>query len=817
MGSRLKEDEKNEKAIRALLRKTPNRRCINCNSLGPQYVCLNFWTFVCTQCSGIHREFTHRVKSVSMSKFTSQEVANLEAGGNERGRETFFKDWDSQRQPLPDSSNVDRLREFIKMVYVEKRFSGERPLPRTRGGDREDTYDNRRSEPRPNYRADSRSPPYEDRYDDRGRRSNAGYDDRRQDERGARFDEKRSPARFENDRGRYDRNYNDARRYDERPRYEARDRQQYEDRYNEGLDRRFEDRFANERGNRGYGGSSPPPIRPVKEILGEDVPPLRVENHGSQTNGGRDVDKSHGSQDGRGPRFGSSSSFGSVDGNAPAVAPVAKREDSTSLIDFSAEPDPPVPKEQSDPFGLTAAVQPTADTSNSTGWATFESAAPAPSLGSVAQPSAVPSVQGLLGGFGSPPFGVVAQAPAMPSFQGLPGGFANSTNVSNGNSQWAAQWTAPSGASSAVDATANSWSSLAGPSVPTGSSQPWNAFSAVASEASSLPVPQGSRPLDSQAASTSTGATAQSVQAQPSGRPEIPEDIFSVRLPSVQYAGGQPFASQYAPMGGVGLTPPVGYGQPQKSSNPFDLPGDSGAVQVPVEFPSLSSMHAVLPNLSMGPRPVPGPGMGAYGSQWGQANTMTPAGQALYTSAPLPSGSGLYFTQQPQTGLPHAMQGSLGPSLGMNMPGTSMGVNLPGTSLGLNMTGSFANAPNPKQGVESFYPASSFQPLPAAQGGVAGPFGYQNSGGSGSLGNFANADSFMAGGQQRLVSQSSLGSLSNAHGADSFFPSQPALPGQRLVSHSSLGSFSSMMGTDPQFSAQASTQFPTHSVGNPFG
>lgn len=33
MTSRFKEDEKNEKIIRGLLKLTPNRRCINCNSL----------------------------------------------------------------------------------------------------------------------------------------------------------------------------------------------------------------------------------------------------------------------------------------------------------------------------------------------------------------------------------------------------------------------------------------------------------------------------------------------------------------------------------------------------------------------------------------------------------------------------------------------------------------------------------------------------------------------------------------------------------------------------------------------------------------
>eukprot|EP00250_Pteridium_aquilinum_P006123 c16100_g1_i3 orf=348-2534(+) len=678
MGSRLKEDEKNEKAIRSLLRKTPNRRCINCNSLGPQYVCLNFWTFVCTQCSGIHREFTHRVKSVSMSKFTSQEVANLEAGGNERGREIHFKDWDSQRQPLPDSSNVDRLREFIKMVYVDKRFSGERPLPRARGGDREETYNSRRPEPRPNYRADSRSPPFEDRYDERpsgGRRSNAGYDDRRPDERGTRFDEKRSPGRFErrspgrfdSDRNRYDRNYNDGHRYDERPRYETRDRQQYEDRYSEGLDRRFEDRFANERGSRGYGGSSPPPVRPVKEILGEEVPPLRVENHESQTNGGREADKSHSSQDGRGQRFGSSSSFGSVDGNVPAVAPV-KKEDSTSLIDFSVEPDPPAPaaKEQADPFGLTAAVQPSADASNSTGWATFGSAAPASSLGDL------------------------VQAPSAASAQGILGGLTNPTDVINGNSQWATQWTATPGPS-AVDAGASSWSSLVGPSVPATSSQPWNAFSANSSEANALPAPQMSIPHDPQSVNSSAGAATQATLTQQPGRSEILEDFFGGSFSS-QFAGGQSFGLQYSSMGGRMGMQPGNYSQPQKSKNPFDLPGDSSAGPVAGEFPSLTPIQTALPTLNMGPRPAPGPGLSAYGSQWSQSNAMSPP-QALYSSGSVPTGSGLFPGQQLQTVPPQIMQGSMGPPLGGNV------------------SGSFFNGP--KQAAESFFTAPGFQQLPS--------------------------------------------------------------------------------------------------------
>uniref|UniRef100_A0A0A9GDK0 NIG n=1 Tax=Arundo donax TaxID=35708 RepID=A0A0A9GDK0_ARUDO len=37
------------------------------------------------------REFTHRVKSISVAKFTSQEVSALQEGGNERAKEIYFK------------------------------------------------------------------------------------------------------------------------------------------------------------------------------------------------------------------------------------------------------------------------------------------------------------------------------------------------------------------------------------------------------------------------------------------------------------------------------------------------------------------------------------------------------------------------------------------------------------------------------------------------------------------------------------------------------------------------------------------------------
>ncbi|KAI3742180.1 hypothetical protein L1987_59860 [Smallanthus sonchifolius] len=172
MSSR-KEEERNEKIIRGLMKLPPNRRCINCNSLGPQYVCTNFWTFVCMTCSGIHREFTHRVKSVSMSKFTSQEVEALQEGGNQRARETFLRDWDPREQRLPDNSNVDKVRDFIKSVYVDKKFFSSK----TSGKPPRDTLNHKNLEDETrrasSYHSYSQSPPYDYQYEERRYRKQA--------------------------------------------------------------------------------------------------------------------------------------------------------------------------------------------------------------------------------------------------------------------------------------------------------------------------------------------------------------------------------------------------------------------------------------------------------------------------------------------------------------------------------------------------------------------------------------------------------------------------------------------------------------------
>ncbi|KAK8602207.1 hypothetical protein V6N12_052021 [Hibiscus sabdariffa] len=357
MASRVKEDEKNERIIRGLLKQPENRRCINCNSLGPQYVCTSFWTFVCTTCSGIHREFTHRVKSVSMAKFTSQEVAALQEGGNKCAKEIYFKEWDLQRNSVPDSSNVERFHDFIKHVYEDRRFSGERNSdkpPRGKMGDKEDTYENRAD----GYRGGSRSPPYEGRFSEGS--SPGGRNDDRYSRYG--YEERRSPG--------YDQGSQQYSDYQKSPaRHEVVNDWRREDRFGNGRkpeDRRVSDGDPKLEGSperpRDLESSSPPVARPVREILGENVMPLRI-SEPPKANGIRTID---------GPqtqRTASSSSLGSTSGNPAEV----KLEMTGSLIDFDADPEPQVASAVTQTQQTTVSqpvLQPTSST-NDQNWASF--------------------------------------------------------------------------------------------------------------------------------------------------------------------------------------------------------------------------------------------------------------------------------------------------------------------------------------------------------------------------------------------------------------------------------------------------------------
>eukprot|EP00873_Tetraselmis_striata_P040621 jgi/Tetstr1/460885/TSEL_006042.t1 len=120
-------EAKHEKILRALSRQPENKRCINCETLGPGYVVMDLRIFVCTSCAGIHRNYGHRVKSISMATFTPQEITNMQNGGNLLAEATYLARWNPSSHAKPTDRSDASLKKWIASVFQEKRYYTEHP------------------------------------------------------------------------------------------------------------------------------------------------------------------------------------------------------------------------------------------------------------------------------------------------------------------------------------------------------------------------------------------------------------------------------------------------------------------------------------------------------------------------------------------------------------------------------------------------------------------------------------------------------------------------------------------------------------------
>eukprot|EP01137_Pigoraptor_chileana_P005168 Opistho-2@47907 len=122
MASSKRQEEKNMKILRDLVKKPENKRCFECDSLGPTYVNLFNNTFVCVNCSGVLRGFEHRLKSISMATFKDEEIAALQRDGNDVGRAVWLGRWNAREEQMPDGKDPNRLKEFIRLKYQAKKW-----------------------------------------------------------------------------------------------------------------------------------------------------------------------------------------------------------------------------------------------------------------------------------------------------------------------------------------------------------------------------------------------------------------------------------------------------------------------------------------------------------------------------------------------------------------------------------------------------------------------------------------------------------------------------------------------------------------------
>ncbi|KAF9151688.1 ArfGAP with FG repeats 1 [Linnemannia schmuckeri] len=106
--------------LTGLLKLPENKKCFDCPSKVNVYANLFNNTFICEKCSGLLRELNHRVKSISASTFTSEEMAGLQKGGNAVAKKIWLATWSWREYPEPDAHEVDDVRQFMRAKYVKK-------------------------------------------------------------------------------------------------------------------------------------------------------------------------------------------------------------------------------------------------------------------------------------------------------------------------------------------------------------------------------------------------------------------------------------------------------------------------------------------------------------------------------------------------------------------------------------------------------------------------------------------------------------------------------------------------------------------------
>lgn len=110
------------KEINDIRKITANKKCFECGDNGTTYIVHEFGIFVCSGCAGIHREFNHRVKGLSMSNFSLSELELLRTQGNEACLRTWMARYNPQDFPQPGPKDTQRIKDFIRLKYKERRW-----------------------------------------------------------------------------------------------------------------------------------------------------------------------------------------------------------------------------------------------------------------------------------------------------------------------------------------------------------------------------------------------------------------------------------------------------------------------------------------------------------------------------------------------------------------------------------------------------------------------------------------------------------------------------------------------------------------------
>jgi len=111
-------------------RETENSQCANCKQQDPSFVCLDFQTFVCQACGDVHREFGHKIASITHWEWSEEEVELIKEGGNKKAAQEWLAFWNPSEFPAPENSDPERIRVFIRKAYLIKCWQKQPDLKR---------------------------------------------------------------------------------------------------------------------------------------------------------------------------------------------------------------------------------------------------------------------------------------------------------------------------------------------------------------------------------------------------------------------------------------------------------------------------------------------------------------------------------------------------------------------------------------------------------------------------------------------------------------------------------------------------------------
>ncbi|OAJ36806.1 hypothetical protein BDV3_001407 [Batrachochytrium dendrobatidis] len=114
-------DAHNQQILADLLRQEVNKRCFDCLAKFPTCVNVTAFTFVCMSCAGLLREIKHRIKSISASIFTLEEMDAIQ-GGNSAAQKVWLGKWCDITNMAPDGQSPESMRVFMDIKYIQKRY-----------------------------------------------------------------------------------------------------------------------------------------------------------------------------------------------------------------------------------------------------------------------------------------------------------------------------------------------------------------------------------------------------------------------------------------------------------------------------------------------------------------------------------------------------------------------------------------------------------------------------------------------------------------------------------------------------------------------